>query len=264
MRTPVPLRVVVRPGLPSRPLILLTLVGLWLVWTAPPAEALPSSLCERAAREASAATGVPLSVLRAIALTETGRMRDGRAEPWPWATNAAGQGRWFDDRATAEAHVRALRASGVESIDIGCFQVNLRWHGQAFDSVESMFEPSANALYAARFLSDLHDEFGSWAAAAGAYHSRTPELAQRYTRRFLTYLAQIDDAAPLPAFPERERPRRGTASFGAAGPLLQPAAAPLLPTALASAGPASGAPGSLVPAGSGSGGLLVTGSGILR
>ncbi|MBK5928555.1 hypothetical protein CCR87_14650 [Rhodobaculum claviforme] len=215
-----------------------------------PAAAVPASLCERAAQDAATATGVPLAVLRAIALTETGRTVSGVAAPWPWTTHAAGEGRWFDTRAAAEAHVRSLRAAGLESIDIGCFQINLRWHGDAFASPEAMFDPGRNALYAARFLSELHAEFGSWTAAAGAYHSRTPELAERYTRRFLAHLGDVETGA-APPVGTAPGPRRGRASFGAPGPVLQAAAAPLVSVA------AAATTGSLMPASLPRGSLLV-------
>jgi len=47
-----------------------------------------------------------------------------------------------------------------------------------------MFDPVANATYAAGFLSDLRDETGDWSLAAGAYHSRTEEFATRYRAKF--------------------------------------------------------------------------------
>ena len=47
-----------------------------------------------------------------------------------------------------------------------------------------MFDPLANASCVARFLRELHDERGDWLAAAGAYHSRTPEHATRYRAAF--------------------------------------------------------------------------------
>lgn len=203
-----------------------------------PAGADPSDLCDAAAVRAAEATGVPLSVLRAIALTESGRSRGGQMRPWPWTTNIAGQGLWFHSRAEAEAHVRTQRDAGRRVIDIGCFQVNYRWHGEAFASAEAMFDPTANALYAARFLAGLEAELGSWEAAAGAYHSRTPALAERYVARFRTHLAalatQPPDASPQPAPPE---PRR-SADY----PLLQPGAV----AGLGSVVPLGAARGSLI------------------
>ena len=150
-----------------------------------------SNLCEMAAVAAAQTTGVPLEVLRAIALTETGRHLAGQSRSWPWTVNMEGDGRWFDDRATAEAYSKKHFARGARSFDVGCFQINYRWHGQAFPSIEAMFDPQENALYAARFLLELHTEFGNWVKAAGAYHSRTPKFARRYEARFEEFLANL-------------------------------------------------------------------------
>ena len=50
--------------------------------------------------------------------------------------------------------------------------------GKSFATIDDMFDPAANALYAAGFLHDLFEETGDWELAAGAYHSRTPEHAE--------------------------------------------------------------------------------------
>lgn len=142
------------------------------------------NLCDDAAVSASRQTGVPLSVLHALTRTETGRTRNGRYEPWPWTVNMEGVGTWFPDPDSALSHVFEHIKRGARSFDVGCFQINHKWHGGAFSSVQEMFDPEKNALYAARFLSALHDEFGDWMKAVGAYHSRTPELARRYSARF--------------------------------------------------------------------------------
>jgi hypothetical protein len=141
-------------------------------------------LCEEAAAKASAESGVPVSVLRAIALTETGRTKHGAFRPWPWTVNMEGRGVWFDSYEEARDYVARHHARGARSYDVGCFQINYRWHGQHFASIEKMFDPDANAAYAARFLSELHAELGDWSRAAGAYHSRTPSFAGRYRERF--------------------------------------------------------------------------------
>lgn len=213
----------------------------------------PAALCEAATARAAASTGVPAEVLAAIALTESGRSRAGRMRPWPWTLHAEGRGHWFDSAAAAADAAQALLDRGVRNVDVGCFQVNHRWHGAAFASLDVMLDPDTNALHAARFLAGLADELGSWDAAVGAYHSRTPALAERYLARFRTHLAGLSDApaaAPAPAAPRGTaladapplpapgRPRRGLVAY----PLLQ-------------AGPAM-TPGSLVAAVPGRGSLL--------
>ena len=157
----------------------------------------PARLCEEAARRAADRTGVPYRVLMAVSLTETGRARGGRARPWPWTVNMEGTGRWFGDPASARAYVERHHAAGARSYDIGCFQINYKWHGHAFTSLEEMFTPDRNADYAARFLARLYGETQDWSKAAGTYHSRTPAHAKRYRKTFDAHYAALV-AAPAP------------------------------------------------------------------
>jgi hypothetical protein len=150
------------------------------------------ALCERAIKNGTATGSVPEGVLHAISLTETGRMQNGRLRPWPWAINREGKGHWFTNRAEALAFARQSVAEGRTSFDVGCFQINYRWHGDKFSSVESMFDPDTGANYAAKFLTGLRQETGSWSAAAGAYHSRTPKFASKYRARFDRILANLN------------------------------------------------------------------------
>jgi hypothetical protein len=145
----------------------------------------PPGLCEAAARDAATETGVPLRVLEAIALAESGRSYRGARRPWPWTVNFGGPGFWYDSSEEAQLAISERQAVGTTNFDVGCFQINHRWHGDAFETMAQMFDPSANALYAAQFLMQLYHETGSWPDAAAAYHSRTPEHADAYRERFL-------------------------------------------------------------------------------
>lgn len=156
---------------------------LWVLQTAP-ALADPSDICLSAAQTAASASDVPLSVLIAITQTETGRGQGGETRPWPWTVNMEGEGHWFENRDTALAYVFENYNRGARSFDVGCFQINFRWHGENFSSIEEMFDPAANAAYAAKFLSDLHAESGDWSVAAGAFHSRTEVHAAGYRDTF--------------------------------------------------------------------------------
>jgi len=160
---------------------------LWLVLAAAlagPLSADPSDLCIAVAQDAARLSGVPLSVLIAITQTETGRTEGGQTRPWPWTVNMEGEGHWFDTREEALAYANAQYARGARSFDVGCFQINYRWHGENFTTIDQMFDPLANATYAAQFLLRLHGETGDWSKAAGAFHSRTEEYATRYRARF--------------------------------------------------------------------------------
>lgn len=143
-----------------------------------------AAACQSAIQAVERSGPVPPSLLSAIARTESGRtLPGGRIAAWPWTINVAGTGHYFDTVQQAVAAVEAFRASGVKSIDVGCMQVNLMHHPGAFASLEQAFDPAANAGYAARFLTRLRAELGDWASAIGAYHSRTPGLADEYGRR---------------------------------------------------------------------------------
>ncbi len=147
-----------------------------------------SGQCDLAAQNASAQTGVPFEILAAITRAETGKAKDGQTIPWPWAINENGKGFWFDQPSDAIKHAQSTILSGKTNIDIGCFQLNYRWHGNAFPSIESMISPKQNALYAAHFLKDLHQETQNWLDAAALYHSRTPRFASRYRKRVQAFL----------------------------------------------------------------------------
>jgi len=142
----------------------------------------PSLFCETAIAAAEKGTGLPPRMMTAIALTESGRLdsASGRVRPWPWTVNAEGTGHYFSSREQAVAAVRAFQARGVQSIDVGCMQVNLMYHPAAFASIEAAFDPHVNTAYAARFLTSLFSAHGHWHKAIGAYHSMTPARATAY------------------------------------------------------------------------------------
>lgn len=143
----------------------------------------PSSLCDAAAQRASEATGVPLKILMAITRVETGRDDGSGLRPWPWAINRAGEGAWYETADQAIAAASAALDEGARNLDLGCFQLNHRWHGDAFPSLAAMFDPDTNADYAARFLVQLYADKGNWADAVSAYHSGTEEYATAYLAR---------------------------------------------------------------------------------
>lgn len=166
-----------------------------------------SYICDQAARYASEETGVPLSVLQAISLTETGRKSGGEMKSWPWTVNMEGKGVWFETEDDARSYVYKNYKRGARSFDVGCFQINYKWHGQEFASIEEMFDPNSNALYAANFLLKLYREKGNWSEAAGAYHSRTQKYAAKYEKRFNAFRATILDNETFPQPPKQEEVR---------------------------------------------------------
>ncbi len=171
------------------PLGLLVFLCLPFLAAAPPPPAwdvAQAALCTAAVQEAERHHTLPPNLLGAIAKVESGRpiatTRDVRA--WPWTINADGAGLFFDSREAAVAWAKQGLANGVHLMDVGCMQVNLQFHPNAFRSLEEAFDPTANAAYAAGFLQQLANETnGDWNLATGYYHSHTPDLAAAYRNR---------------------------------------------------------------------------------
>ena len=130
---------------------------------------------------------MPVQLVRAISTVEAGRLdgRTHRVSPWPWTINVYGNGYFYPTKTQAMAAVLVLQAAGIQSIDVGCMQINLMYHPQAFASLDEAFSPSANVAYAVGFLTELFRQTGSWPAAAAAYHSQTTEIGAEYEKRVM-------------------------------------------------------------------------------
>jgi hypothetical protein len=178
-----------------RPSLLFALLLAGAAYPGPPLLASPGTevLCDRAAEYAALPSGVPREVMLAITRVETGRDHGRGVHPWPWAVNRGGEGRWFATAQEAITFVEAAVAAGEDNIDIGCFQLNYRWHAAAFPSIAAMFDPQANADYASGFLARLAAEKGSWRDAVAAYHSRSPQQGETYLARFDAVRATSDN-----------------------------------------------------------------------
>jgi hypothetical protein len=139
--------------------------------------------------------GIPTHLLAAIASTESGRYHEGLKIriPWPWTINADGRGYFYPTKAEAVAAAKKFKSHGVQSMDVGCMQVNMYHHGHAFSSLEEAFEPKNNVAYAASFLRNLYESDGSWKKAAADYHSKTPRRGSEYVGQVYNSWYQIID-----------------------------------------------------------------------
>lgn len=156
--------------------------------------------CETLASEASRRYGLPEGLLIAIARTESGIARstaDLRA--WPWTANVQGESHYYDTRQEMLSHLDRVLAEDISNFDVGCMQLNYRWHGDRFASLDRMLDPESNVAYAARYLSQLHDETGSWDGATRYYHSRDPDLGAAYLERVRAMHATLERPAETPA-----------------------------------------------------------------
>jgi soluble lytic murein transglycosylase-like protein len=158
-----------------------------LVAAPAPAQVDDASSCAAAAAAAESQGGVPRGLLLSIGMVESGRADplSGRVAPWPWTVNADGAGHYFSTESGAAAFVRLAESSGARDVDVGCFQVSLQQHPDAFASLDEAFDPQQNATYAVTFLNQLKGFAGSWESAVADYHSATPALGLPYEQRVM-------------------------------------------------------------------------------
>lgn len=179
----------------------------------PPASApAVNDVCRLAITAAERAHGIPSHLLAAIARVESGR-RDqvsGTFNPWPWTINMDGQGSFYDNKAQAVAAAMSMRPRATRSIDVGCMQISLTYHPDAFPDMSLAFDPASNADYGARFLMQLFEKTNSWPKAVEMYHSATPEIGQDYRTRVYA------------AWPEEQRLAEASQPYPVASPWSSP------------------------------------------
>ena len=133
---------------------------------------------------------VPYKILYAVGLQES--RRPGGIRPWPWTLNINREGYYFNCRNDALNAIVKAQSEGLRSIDVGLGQVNLRWNGHLFTSLEEALDPMSNLEAATQVLRREFDACYAmtgrpdWWCAVGRYHSggNTEEQrarAQRYS-----------------------------------------------------------------------------------
>lgn len=153
--------------------------------------------CEAIAAKTGARHGVPRDLMPAISRVETGlKQGDKGVRAWPWTLNVQGKGYYFPTRAAALKKLREVLDSGVRNVDVGCMQINYRWHSEKFASIEEMMSPEANTEYAARFLAQLKDRHGSWEKATQNYHSADGDRGEAYLGRVNRVIAKLPQQQP--------------------------------------------------------------------
>ena len=141
-------------------------------------------VCDKNISRVAQETSVPEAILYGIARLETGRTIEGQYMSWPWALNNGGAAYYLGTKDTALKKLRELRSLGKTNIDVGCMQLNVKWHARYFESYEAMIDPYKNIRYAARYLGELYQETGSWEKAVRYYHSRNAKYHDIYFRKF--------------------------------------------------------------------------------
>lgn len=125
------------------------------------------NICERHMMRASKTHDVPIGMLYAVGLTETGQA----GSLSPYALNVEGKAVYGIGLNDALVHFTTARRKGAKLIDMGCMQINHHFHSDQFASVKDMLDPAKNVDYAARFLKQLYAREGTWTLAVARYHA---------------------------------------------------------------------------------------------
>jgi len=184
--------------------------------------------CEAHAVAAGQEAGIPDGIMPAIARVESGR--NGRA--WPWTLNQGGTGSYHPTKAAALAKLTEILSTGVQNVDLGCMQINWRWHSAEFANAETMMDPVANTRYSARYLRALRDQHGNWDSAIQAYHSNVPTRGAAYGRKVATVrdsiLAEQPGGSPPTRMAEFSDPAPQIAAVGMTRGLLALSGRPMI------------------------------------
>jgi len=130
---------------------------------------------------------LPNKLLTSIALVESGLKKDKDSfKSWPWTLNVSGKSLYFDSKEETLSYLKK-NLNTRKSIDVGCMQINTRYHLKNFRSLEQLIEPEENVKYAASFLSGLHKRYKSWNEAISRYHSSIPKKKELYLRKVYSY-----------------------------------------------------------------------------
>jgi hypothetical protein len=163
--------------------------------------------CDRAAAQVERAWNLPTGLLSAIGTVESGRIdADGNRHAWPWSINADGTGYFAASKPEAIDLVHALQARGARYIDVGCFQVDLFYHPDAFATLDQAFDPDANAGAAARILVQGRFNSTGWDQAVAAYHSASLLKGSWYLQRVMAAWHNAPMPLAAPAISAGERP----------------------------------------------------------
>lgn len=118
---------------------------------------------------------IPRGLLSAIVGVESGFN--------PTAINIEGKTVTINDKSEVIKTIKNALNQGVTNIDVGIAQINYRWHKDNFKNIEEMLNPATNIEYAAKLLSSLFKQHGTWHKAIRHYHSANPNHHKQYSRK---------------------------------------------------------------------------------
>ena len=79
---------------------------------------------------------IPKGLLTAIGKTESGRFKDNKnVVIWPWTINTGKKSLFFDNKLQMKNFVLNEIKKENYNLDVGCMQINLKWHGSKFKNI---------------------------------------------------------------------------------------------------------------------------------
>ncbi len=144
------------------------------------------NICEKNIDDIERQIDIPKGLLKAIGLTESGRYLNRHKKIiWPWTVNAKSKSLFFDNKLQMLKFVNSQVEKGNYNFDVGCMQVNLKWHGKYFKKISDSIEPKINISYATSFLYKLKSDHKTWTEAIKRYHSSNPKKNLKYHKKVL-------------------------------------------------------------------------------
>ena len=128
---------------------------------------------------------LPNKLLTSIALVESG-IKKSEFKSWPWTLNVSGKSMYFDNKSETIEYLKS-NINLKKSIDVGCMQINTKYHLKNFKDLSHLVEPEENVKYAAIYLLKLYKKHKSWNEAVSRYHSSIPKRKKNYLKKVYTY-----------------------------------------------------------------------------
>jgi soluble lytic murein transglycosylase-like protein len=151
-----------------------------------------ASRCARAIAFYEKKYSIPKNLLYSLSLAETRkyvkRYKSGVA--WAWTFQSNGSSKYFYNYHDALKFLKLNIAKGNKNIDVGCTQINWRYHKHDFKmKPELMLDPNRNVEWTARSLKKNFKKTKSWKKAVSLHHSN--KNSQKYVKKVYKMLHEI-------------------------------------------------------------------------
>ena len=150
-------------------------------------------LCENTIESVELQTDIPKGLLLGIGKAEAIRKINNKYIIWPWTINHAGKSLFFDTKKQMSNYVFKTLKRNDFNIDVGCMQINIKWHKNNFKKISDMFEVNPNISYAASFIKQLKNKHGSWDKAIKHYHSSDPKKNNPYLIKVKSFWKKVEN-----------------------------------------------------------------------